>query len=136
MLKPLRVIIVFVAIALAYLLFWPVPLEPQKYQPPENPGLTGKFAPNTELTAAERLLLPEGADGPEDIAVLNGEIYTADVGGGLFRLSGTRFEKVADLGGRPLGLDEGPDGELYIADSFRGLMRWTPEGGVDGVYWC
>jgi hypothetical protein len=91
------------------------------------------LAPTQELARAERLRLPEGADGPEDIAVLDGEVYTADVNGGLFRLSGTSFEKVAQLGGRPLGLDEGPDGALYIADSFRGLVRWSQEGGVESL---
>ena len=116
---------------LAYLLLWPVPLSPERYDPLPDPGLVGEFAPNKKLAPAERLYLPEHADGPEDIAVLDGEIYTADVNGGLFRLSGTNFEKVAELGGRPLGLDEGPDGALYIADSFRGLLRWSPSGGVE-----
>jgi hypothetical protein len=122
-----------IAIGLAYLLLWPVPLQPEKYEPPPDPGLVGEFAPNRKLALAERLYLPEGADGPEDISVLDGEIYTADVNGGLFRLSGSRFEKVAELGGRPLGLDEGPDGALYIADSFRGLMRWSRDGGLESL---
>lgn len=122
---------VLITIGLIYLLLWPVPLQPEKYEPPPDPGLVGKFAPNQQLALAERLQLPANADGPEDIAVLDGEIYTADVNGGLFRLSGSTFEKVAELDGRPLGLDEGPDGALYIADSFRGLMRWSPEGGVE-----
>jgi hypothetical protein len=129
--KALRMAMLPITIGLAYLLLWPVPLQPEKYEPPPDPGLVGKFAPNQKLALAERLYLPEGADGPEDIAVLEGEIYTADVNGGLFRLSATRFEKVAQLEGRPLGLDEGPDGALYIADSFRGLMRGSPEGGIE-----
>jgi sugar lactone lactonase YvrE len=131
--KALRIAMVPITIGLAYLLLWPVPLEPEKYEPSPNPGLTGKFAPDQQLALAERLHLPEGAHGPEDIAVLDGAIYTADVNGGLFRLSGSRFEKVADLDGRPLGLDEGPDGALYIADSFRGLMRWSREGGLESL---
>jgi len=110
--KALRLAAMPIAVGLAYLLLWPVPLKPEKYEPPPDPGLVGKFAPNQKLAMAERLYLPEGADGPEDIAVLDGEIYTADVNGGLFRLSGSRFEKVAELGGRPLGLDEAPDGRM------------------------
>ena len=120
-------------IGLAYLLLWPIPLNPEGFVPLPDPGLTGDFAPSRELAAAERLPLPEGAEGPEDIAVLDGAIYTADVNGGLFRLTGSRFEKVADLGGRPLGLDEGPDGAIYIADSYRGLMRWSPEDGLESL---
>ena len=117
-------------VGLAYLLLWPIPLEPEKYRPPPDPGLVGEFVPNRQLAEAERLPLPEGADGPEDIAVLDGVIYTADANGGLYRLAGSTFEKVAELGGRPLGLDEGPDGALYIADSFRGLLRWSPDDGL------
>ncbi|MGI9292977.1 MAG: SMP-30/gluconolactonase/LRE family protein, partial [Pseudomonadales bacterium] len=131
--KAIRIALLPITIGLLYLLLWPVPIEPEKYQPPPDPGLVGKFTPNQQLALAERLYLPESADGPEDIAVLDGEIYTADMHGGLFRLTGSRFEKVADLGGRPLGLDEGPDDTLYIADSFRGLMRWSKEGGLETI---
>jgi hypothetical protein len=131
--KALRMAMMLATIGLAYLLLWPVPLNPEKYEPLPDPGLVGKFAPNQRLALAERLHLPVDADGPEDIAVLGGEIYTADANGGLFRLSGSKFEKVAELEGRPLGLDEGPDGALYIADSFRGLMRWSPENGLESL---
>ena len=131
--KSIRVAMVPIIIGLFYLLLWPVPIQPEKYKPSPDPGLVGKFAPNQQLAEAERLYLPDYADGPEDIAVLDGEIYTADVHGDLFRLSGSEFEKVAELGGRPLGLDEGPDGALYIADSFRGIMRWSKEGGLESI---
>lgn len=131
--KSLRLAIPPIILGLAYLLLWPVPIEPEKYEPQPNPGLVGKFAPNQLLAKAERLYLPDGADGPEDIAVVDGEIYTADISGNLFRLSGSNFEKVAELGGRPLGLDEGPDGAIYIADSFRGIMRWSQEGGLESI---
>ena len=126
-----RGVLAALLLGVLYLVAWPIPLEPRAFEPAPDPGLTGAFAPNTILGRAERLPLPEGADGPEDIAVLADGIYTADVHGGLFRLDGTAFERVADLGGRPLGLDEGPDGALYIADSFRGVMRWTPEDGLE-----
>ena len=36
---------------------------------------------------------------------------------------------VTHLEGRPLGLDGGPDGRLYIADSFNGIFTWTPDTG-------
>lgn len=131
--NPLWIPVMLAIIGIAYLLLWPVPLEPEKYEPLPDPGLVGPFAPNQQLALAERLYLPDDADGPEDIAVLDGAIYTADANGGLFRLAGSRFEKVAVLEGRPLGLDEGPDGALYIADSFRGLMRWSPEDGLESL---
>lgn len=117
----------------AYLLLWPVDMRPEAARLPDAPPLEGAFAPSAELADAERIALPDGADGPEDIAVLDGTVYTADVHGGLYRLEGRDLIKVAQLGGRPLGLDEGPDGALYIADSFRGLMRWTPDNGLESL---
>lgn len=126
----LRGFLLLLTLGIAYLLFWPIPLRPEAYDPAPDPGLTGAFAPNNILAGAELLPLPDGADGPENFALLADGIYTSDVNGGLFRLGNSGFEKVADLGGRPLGLDEGPDGALYIADSFRGLMRWTKEQGL------
>lgn len=125
-----RGLLLFAVLGFGYLLFWPVLLDPVAYRPADNPGFSGAYAPNTLLENAERLRLPEGSEGPEDFAVLSDGIYTTDLAGGLFRLDGDAFEKVADLGGRPLGLDEGPDGALYIADSFRGLMRWTADDGL------
>lgn len=118
-------------LGLAYLLAWPVPIAPEVYHPAPNPGLTGSYVPNTKLTKAERLPLPKGGDGPEDYALLPSGLYTAGTHGGLYRLEGSAFEKVTDLGGRPLGLDEGPDGKLYIADSFKGILRWSPEDGLE-----
>ncbi|WP_299401945.1 SMP-30/gluconolactonase/LRE family protein [uncultured Roseobacter sp.] len=128
-----RSLFLFSAFGVAYLLFWPIPIDPEAYEPAPDPGLSGAFAPNNLLGNAQRLILPEGADGPEDFAVLPDGLYTADVNGGLFRLEGENFIKIADLGGRPLGLDEGPDGALYIADSFRGLMRWTKDDGLTSL---
>lgn len=124
-------VLLVAAVAVLYLGLAPVPIAPVAYHPPAAPGLVGPYAPNQSLAGADKLFLPEGADGPEDFAVLDDRIYTADVHGGLYRLKGDGFEKVAQLDGRPLGLDEGPDGAIYIANSFKGLQRWSPERGVE-----
>lgn len=134
MLTPLKAVAALAIASVLYLLLWPVDMYPRAYQPPEAPELTGALAENRLLADAQRLYLPENSgSGPEDFAVLPDGIYTTAIGGGLFKVQGDALVKVADLGGRPLGLDEGPDGALYISDSFRGVMRWTPENGLEAL---
>ncbi|MCL6285296.1 SMP-30/gluconolactonase/LRE family protein [Ruegeria sp. 2012CJ41-6] len=128
----MRVLLLLVAIAAAYLLFWPIPLNPVVSELPEPPEFTGEFALNSALDKAEKVLLPDGELGPEDIAVSpQGHVYTTSLSGDLFRIDGAAPERVDTLGGRPLGLKVGPDGALYIADSFRGLTRWSGPGTLE-----
>ncbi|MCA0869587.1 SMP-30/gluconolactonase/LRE family protein [Seohaeicola saemankumensis] len=128
----MRLFLVIVVLALGYLLLWPIPLEPVAYHPPKDAGLTGVFAENDALGSAELVELPDGAVGPEDLAVMpDGTVYTADLAGTLYRIDGATPVAVDQLGGRPLGLDAGPDGALYVADSFTGIRRWSAPGQVE-----
>lgn len=126
------VVVVVMLFGLAYLLFWPVPVMPVAYDAPEAPGLTGEFEQNNVLAPARLVFLPNRAIGPEDLAVAeDGTIYSADQAGTLYRIDGAEPQVVDQLGGRPLGLNMGPDGALYITDSYRGLMRWTGPGTLE-----
>ncbi len=117
---------------LLYLLAWPVPLSPVKGSPPADPGLVGVFAENDRLGAADLVPLPGDAFGPEDLAVApDGAVYATDHAGVLYRIDGAAPVALAELDGRPLGLAFGPDGALYIADSYRGIMRWSDAGGLE-----
>lgn len=130
----MRAVLILVLAGLGYLLLWPVPVDPVAYAPPDPPGLSGDYAENAALDAAQFVALPDGAIGPEDLAVMpDGAVYTADLDSRLWRIDGTVPELVEALGGRPLGLDAGPDGALYIADSFRGILRWTGPGTLEPV---
>ncbi|MCE8545350.1 SMP-30/gluconolactonase/LRE family protein [Ruegeria pomeroyi] len=130
----MRYVLILLLAGLGYLLFWPVPVAPVAYHPPENPGFTGDFAENRVLDKAEFVPLPDGEIGPEDLAVMpDGTVYTTSLAGNLYRIDGAVPELVDRLGGRPLGLKAGPDGALYIADSFRGVLRWTAPGKVETV---
>ncbi|WP_050930553.1 SMP-30/gluconolactonase/LRE family protein [Aestuariivita boseongensis] len=130
----MRILLGLVVLGAIYLATWPVSVEPVAYDPPEPPEASGVYAPNTALSQAEWIALPGGAVGPEDLAVMgDGKIYSADLEGRLYRIDGDAPELVAQLDGRPLGLDAGPDGRLYIADSFNGIFAWTPEGGAQPV---
>ena len=130
----MRILSAIVLLGLAYLLFWPVPVIPVAVEMPEDAGFTGDFAENTTLDAAQLIRLPDGETGPEDIAILpDGAVYTTSRSGTLYRIDGAEPVVVDQLGGRPLGLRAGPDGALYIADSFRGVMRWTGSGTLESV---
>ncbi|MCB9543162.1 MAG: SMP-30/gluconolactonase/LRE family protein [Myxococcales bacterium] len=115
-----------------WLLLWPVAVAPVAWKAPPNPGYTGPYAPNTRLAAAELLPLG-GRHGPEDLAVdAQGRVYTATHGGDILRFDpgATAPVVVAHTGGRPLGIEFGPDGRLYVADAFRGLLAVTPDGSI------
>ncbi len=127
-----RVALALAGLGLAYILFWPIPLDPRAAAVTPPPAAQGILAPNDALSGAELVAMPGGAIGPEDIAAFaDGRVYTTVLGGGLYRIDGDEGPRlVEELGGRPLGLDAGPDGALYIADSFRGILRWQPGQGA------
>lgn len=130
----MRILLILGLVGVGYLLLWPVPVDPVTYQPPKDRGFVEEFAENAALEAAEIVALPEGEIGPEDLAVLpDGRMFTTSLSGVLYQIDGAKPVEVDRLGGRPLGLKAGPDGALYIADSFRGIMRWTGPGSLESV---
>jgi sugar lactone lactonase YvrE len=131
---PMRRLIVLAALAiLAYLLLWPVPVEPVAWEAPEAPALEGDYAVNDRLAAVTRLGDGVGV-GPEDVAVdAAGKIYVGYDDGRIVRFDrdGKSHEVVADTGGRPLGLALDAEGRLIVADGYRGLLRVTPSGELE-----
>lgn len=115
----------------SYLVFWPVPVEPQAWVPTRNPGYVKDFTVNTEMADAEFLSLPDGEYGPEDIAIgPDGRLYTAVHSGRILAIdpdSGVT-EVIADTGGRPLGIEFDRQGTLWIADAFIGLLSIDARG--------
>ena len=125
----LRVVIVLIVILLAYLLAWPVPINPAAWTPPAAPELTGVYAQNSELAGIQRLSI-EG-DKPEDVAFdAQDRIYCGADDGRIFRFQpdGTRPEVFAQTKGRPLGLMFDREGNLIVADAMVGLMSIAPDG--------
>lgn len=123
-----------VVLLAGYLVFWPVPIDPEPFDVPDNPGYTGDFEANNRLSAAERLA--QGlVHGPEDTAMdADGLLYTGLEDGRIVRFdpdsAEATFEEVANTGGRPLGLEFHPDGYLVVADAFRGLIAVDPDGTI------
>lgn len=126
----------------------PGPIDPAPFEPPAALELTGPLAANELLRRAEPIA-PGRVPGGEDVAIdAQGRLYTGTVDGRILRLErddgagaeegregggggGWRVETFAVTGGRPLGLDFAPDGDLIVCDGRRGLLRVTPAGTVE-----
>jgi len=120
------------AIAVLYLLAWPVPIDPQAWQPPADLGLVGPFAPNDRLASTERIDLGE-FEGPEDAAAAaDGALFVTTRSGAVLRIdphddSVSRFTAVP---GRALGIEAGPGGTLFVANAFTGVQSVAADGSV------
>ena len=127
----LRLLITLVVGAVAYLLLWPVPIDPVAWNPPPMPELTGVYAQNNELAKIERLSV--NSDAPEDVAFDSQDrIYTGSNDGHIFRLQpdGTRPEVFSHTYGRPLGLAFDAAGNLIVADAKKGLLSVDTGGSI------
>jgi sugar lactone lactonase YvrE len=144
----LKWLLAVVALAAAYLLLWPTPLDPYAWTPPPNPGtgLGSPFHPTQSLRAdAElaRAVIEARFDkagrpvnfGPEDVAIRSGEgrVYTGIGDGSLLSIDPatgeTRF--FANTGGRPLGVTFDASGDtLFVADAELGLLSVDRAGAV------
>jgi sugar lactone lactonase YvrE len=128
-------LVVLVAAAAAYLLLWPVPVEPVAWSAPPSPGYTGPHARNEKLARLEHLPL-EGDVGPEHVVVREerGQVWVymavANASGQRGRIvrvkpDGTDREVIFDSGGRPLGFDFDAEGRLIVADPM-----WGDQGAL------
>lgn len=120
---------------LAYLLLWPVPLDPVSWDAPVNAGYVGDYAPNDRLAGLQRIDIGD-VHGPEDVVAREidgtlklfvpsqeGQIRIIDPEAGTHAL-------FADTGGVPLGLEFDAQNNLIVADAFRGLLSISPDGEV------
>ncbi len=131
--KRLATLILLVIVALAaYLLLWPVPIDPIAWTPAPDPGLTGPYAQSTAMPGLTKLLTDAGL-GPEDVTrAANGAFYTGLQDGRILRFpaEGHSSELFVNTGGRPLGMQFDAQGDLIVADAFKGLLSITPDGNM------
>lgn len=114
----------------AYLLLWPVPVDPVRVAQAEAPGYVGAHAANERLAGLRRIDLG-GHEGPEHVVVgPDGLLYAAVAGGTILRMApdGSGREVVARTGGRVLGFAFDSTGALIAADAYRGLLAIRPGG--------
>ncbi|UVE16517.1 SMP-30/gluconolactonase/LRE family protein [Pseudomonas sp. LS44] len=122
--------LLLVAVA-AYLAVTPSPIDPLAWDAPQAPSMTGVLEPNDTLMKAE-LLAKGQIHGPEDTAVdAQGRVYAGLHDGRIVRISTTgEVQTFADTQGRPLGMDFDAQGNLIVADAFKGLLRIDPQGQI------
>jgi sugar lactone lactonase YvrE len=119
---------VALAAVVGYLLFWPVPIEPTRWTPPEAPDLVGVFAPNDALASVDRL--PVGRR-PETPAIdPTGSVYAGLEDGSIVRFRDGATETVAETGGRPLGMELDARGDLIVCDLYGRLIAVSGAGEV------
>ncbi|MBT3136775.1 strictosidine synthase family protein [Alteromonas sp. ALT199] len=117
-------------LAFAYLLLWPVPIDPVSWKAPTNSGFTKEFTEN-QLLSELTLIDLKGDEGPEDFAVnKDGTIATATHSGAvlLMKKGQTSFTPWINTNGRPLGLEYDNEGNLLIADAHLGLLIANAKG--------
>jgi sugar lactone lactonase YvrE len=116
----------------AYLLLYPVPIEPVAWRPTPSAPRTGVLAPNDRLRGVEWVGRGE-VPHPEATAIdAAGRVYTGVQDGRVLRIDPATgaVATFADTGGRPLGLAFDAEGCLYVADGEKGLLRASPAGQV------
>ncbi|MEQ1754488.1 MAG: SMP-30/gluconolactonase/LRE family protein [Micropepsaceae bacterium] len=147
-------VVFLLALAAAYLLLWPIRIEPVAVTVGPNPGFTGAYAQNDLLRRVQWLAGPLGP-GPEDVAIKDGYAYTGLEDGRIVRVridgqsatgpaplpspipgapapvtTVTAGELFATTGGRPLGVQFDPYNNLVVADARKGLLAITPQGRI------
>jgi YD repeat-containing protein len=117
-------------LTMAYLLFWPVPIEPESWTPPPAP----RSLANAALATVE--LLEPSLPSPEAITFDDeGRIVTGLLDGRVVRFAPQADDVtvLAHTGGRPLGLKYDGAGRLIVADAHRGLLAIGQGGNVESL---
>ena len=133
--KTLSALALAVIALAAYLLLWPVPVEPVAFSVAPLPGYAGPHAPNQRLARLQYIDL-KGERGAEHVAIgPDGKLYTAVASGKILRMNadGSGLEAFAQPGGRILGLAFDAAGHIIGADTERGLVSVAPDGKTTTV---
>jgi sugar lactone lactonase YvrE len=129
------VVLGLAAVALSYLLLWPVPIEPVAWRPSPPPPRVGVLAPNDRLRDVQRVGQGRVPD-PEATAIdAAGRVHAGTADGRVVRVdpASGAVETFARTSGRPLGLAFDGTGRLYVADARLGLLRVEPGGEVTRI---
>lgn len=123
-------LVLLIAAAAVYLAITPSPIDPVAWNPPPAPSMTGVLEPNDTLMKAELLGLGQ-VKGPEDTAVdVQGRVYAGLDDGRVVRLDNGQVSTFAETGGRPLGMDFDAQGNLIVADAWKGLLKIDAQGKI------
>ena len=126
----------FFAVVLAlvlYLMLWPVPIAPRRWNPQPDAGFVGPFAANRDLANLRNISLGQN-EAPEHIAFgPDGKLYASALSGDIVRMNadGTDREIFVNTGGRTLGFAFDSSGRLIAADAMRGLIAISIDRSLD-----
>ncbi len=136
MLKKLGLgLLAFISLVLAYLLFWPVPIDPVAWDAPKSTGYTGLFTPNMELAGLKTLAIGKH-HGPEDLVAKQEDgktiLYVTTQSGDILRIDplNNTHSVFAKTGGVALGIDVDATGNLIVADAHKGLLQIDKTGKI------
>lgn len=127
-------------------------VEPVAYEESHPPAFKGALSANHDLEKRPGKAYFEGQiDGPEAIAIYNGEVYTSLLNGTIVKFRYTdgfkdnpKLTHVVHTGkkgacntthteehcGRPLGLRFNKNGDLYITDCYYGVLKFNTKTGI------
>jgi len=112
------------------MLTWPVPVDPQAWDAPSQPALSGSYAVNNKLADFETLEL-DGLHGPEAVTTnIAGDVYAATHEGWIIRWTNGEFEPWVNVGGRPLGVAFDAKQNLWVANAYTGLQKVDLDGNI------
>jgi sugar lactone lactonase YvrE len=122
-------LLALLALLTAYLLFWPVPIQPVAWEVSKVPGYSGAHAVNKRLANLQKIEIGKEV-GPEHLAIgPDGKLYAAMASGNILRMQpdGSMQEVFVNTQGRVLGFDFDAAGNMIAADAIRGLLSIAPD---------
>ncbi|MEM7106465.1 MAG: SMP-30/gluconolactonase/LRE family protein [Bacteroidota bacterium] len=128
-----KLLLLILGLAILYLLFWPIDVDPVKWEAPAPPLMEGDYAINDYLANIEIISTGE-YHGPEDIAIdSSGQIFAGVEEGKILTWKpGDKEASIfADTKGRPLGLHFDSTGHLIVADAVKGLLSVSKAGKIE-----
>ncbi len=131
-----KFLLVVLCTLFAYLLLWPVSVDPVAWQSAKASEFAGVYARNQRLAAVERLAIADDAQlhGPEAVAAgADQQLYFSTGEGWIIRhnpVTGSS-ERWVNVGGRPLGLAFDHSGRLLVANAYLGLQSVSRDGTIE-----
>ncbi len=128
----LKFIFLLLFILFLYLFFWPVSIQPKIWNPEPAPDLKGKFKQNDKLSTVN-VKYKGQCKACEDVAIDSaGAIYGGREDGKIIKFKKGEEKGIvfADTKGRPLGMDFDQQGNLIVADAYKGILSISPQGKI------
>lgn len=128
--RKIAAVLLIALVVLGGVLFLNSSIEPLAWTPPPMPERTGAYADDDKMKPIE--WWAKDLIGPEAITVLPDGALLAGLKDGRvvkLKVGNDTPEVLVDTKGRPLAIEQHPDGRLIICDAHKGLLAWNPADG-------